>query len=320
MIFIHQDPQFSELLRIVADERGISGALVEKDYWVTHVLWALHDQGFDIWFKGGTSLSKGFDLIQRFSEDLDLRIDPGRVADLPPVANWKSDSDSRIAEREAYFEVLGQVMRIPDVSVIRDRVGEDKRVRSGDYRCKYPSDDLDDLPPAISPFVRLEVGRARVEPHVDRAISSFIHEHLVAEELIAGYHDTRLQAVRCVHPLVTLYEKLDAICRRYEREAFDPAGFVRHYEDAARIIAGAADLPELGSSIEALGRDLVDAKALKALPVGEHPAFRLDDKAKRAALDEAHEAIRPMFWRAPLGLEAACETIRGWLAERSWNV
>ena len=40
---------------------------------MTHTLWALRAAGFEIWFKGGTSLSKGFALIERFSEDLDLK-------------------------------------------------------------------------------------------------------------------------------------------------------------------------------------------------------------------------------------------------------
>jgi len=75
--FVHQDPEFPDLLRIVAGARRIPVALVEKDYWVTHTLWALHDLGIECWFKGGTSLSKGFGLIQRFSEDLDLKLGGG---------------------------------------------------------------------------------------------------------------------------------------------------------------------------------------------------------------------------------------------------
>ena len=65
MSFIHQDRDFNDLLGIVAERQGLAIALVEKDYWVTHALWAIHEQGFDIWFKGGTSLSKGFGLIER---------------------------------------------------------------------------------------------------------------------------------------------------------------------------------------------------------------------------------------------------------------
>ena len=69
MTFIHNDGEWGDLLRIVADEVGRDIALVEKDYWVTHTLWALHAQGFDIWLKGGTSLSTrdhaGSDRYQR---------------------------------------------------------------------------------------------------------------------------------------------------------------------------------------------------------------------------------------------------------------
>ena len=42
MSFVHDDPDFDGLLQIVANNRGLGVALVEKDYWVTHTLWALH--------------------------------------------------------------------------------------------------------------------------------------------------------------------------------------------------------------------------------------------------------------------------------------
>ena len=57
MTFIHHDPEFPDLLRIVAEARQIPVSLIEKDYWVTHTLWALQDLGMEVWFKGGTSLA-----------------------------------------------------------------------------------------------------------------------------------------------------------------------------------------------------------------------------------------------------------------------
>lgn len=59
MRFLHEDPEFGDLVLLVARERGIGPGLVEKDYQVTHALWSLAQQGFEVWFKGGTSLSKG---------------------------------------------------------------------------------------------------------------------------------------------------------------------------------------------------------------------------------------------------------------------
>jgi predicted nucleotidyltransferase component of viral defense system len=59
MNFIHDDPEFVDLVQIVAAARRMAPGLVEKDHWVTHALWSLHEAGLDVWFKGGTSLSKG---------------------------------------------------------------------------------------------------------------------------------------------------------------------------------------------------------------------------------------------------------------------
>lgn len=75
--FVHDSRDWDALLLIVATAVKRDVALVEKDYWVTHALWAIHEQGFEVWFKGGTSLSKGFGLIERFSEDIDARLDSG---------------------------------------------------------------------------------------------------------------------------------------------------------------------------------------------------------------------------------------------------
>ena len=80
MSFVHEQSGFDQFIRQVSETVGVARAQVEKDYWITHVLWALHASGLEIWFKGGTSLSKGFGIIQRFSEDLDLRLAPGTAA------------------------------------------------------------------------------------------------------------------------------------------------------------------------------------------------------------------------------------------------
>jgi hypothetical protein len=59
-------------------ESGIQAKAIEKDWWVTLVLKALFQTQYakHMAFKGGTSLSKGWDLISRFSEDIDIALDP----------------------------------------------------------------------------------------------------------------------------------------------------------------------------------------------------------------------------------------------------
>ena len=77
--YLHNHPEFADLIRIVAREESIDPALVEKDYWIMHVLWGLQQQSFQFALKGGTSLSKGHGIINRFSEDALLAAESGAV-------------------------------------------------------------------------------------------------------------------------------------------------------------------------------------------------------------------------------------------------
>jgi predicted nucleotidyltransferase component of viral defense system len=74
--FLHDRRDFDQLLAVVANDRGLDPMLVEKDYWIMHGLWGLQAQGFVFELKGGTFLSKCFGVIHRFSEDIDIRIEP----------------------------------------------------------------------------------------------------------------------------------------------------------------------------------------------------------------------------------------------------
>jgi hypothetical protein len=80
MTLLRDSPNdFASAVDNAADKLGLAPAFVEKDYWVTQVLRELHRQypGRFV-FKGGTSLSKGYNLIARFSEDVDILVQPAR--------------------------------------------------------------------------------------------------------------------------------------------------------------------------------------------------------------------------------------------------
>jgi hypothetical protein len=303
-------------VQIVARATGVAAALVEKDYWVTHTLWALHQTGLDIWFKGGTSLSKGFGLIQRFSEDLDLMVQHGTVGGLPEVSNWTSANKGPVARRRAFYGALVAAFVVPGVRVELDLSRVDQQARGADYLARYPGALLDQLAPGMSPFVRLEVGRARVVPWVRRSIGSFVHAHLDHMGKLAGYDDNRPASVRCVHPLVTLLEKLDAVRRRYGRADASPDGFVRHYEDAAQIVRAEGELPELEMSVRSLAEDMLEQGDIGALPAADDPALVLAERERRAAVERAYARVAPMYWGPRIPLDEARETLRGWLRQR----
>src|ERR1035437_1764357 len=77
---LSEHPQFEQAIIRAAThfrDQGLRESFIEKDYYVTEVLRAVAAYvGDKAIFKGGTSLSKGWNLIQRFSEDIDLFLDP----------------------------------------------------------------------------------------------------------------------------------------------------------------------------------------------------------------------------------------------------
>lgn len=75
-MYLHEDKEaFRNVIEQVSSKNGRTLAVVEKDYYVTLILQLLSEQLENCVFKGGTSLSKGFRVIDRFSEDIDITFD-----------------------------------------------------------------------------------------------------------------------------------------------------------------------------------------------------------------------------------------------------
>lgn len=313
-MFVHEDPEFDRLNRIVADATGINPALVEKDYWVTHALWALQHQGFEAWLKGGTSLSKGFGLIQRFSEDLDLKIDPGSVVGIPAIDEGDLDRKSTKAKaaRRARFEALEQRISIPGAGMARDPRVDLTDARETKLRVLYPGRFSADLPATMRSYVLLEIGVARVTPFVEKDMSSFVHEHLASRGQLADYHDNRPRRFRCVHPTVTALEKLQAISSKYMRHDVDPADFIRHYEDLARIVTS-SDLPPLPGSVRELADEMLRLKQIRWDPSPDHDALVCPPGERTEQVLRAYADIEPMFWGRRIPFDDACAAVRDWI-------
>lgn len=72
---LHSDKTlFRQAVQFTADQMQIPAIYIEKDYWVTFALYSIFNNeiGKDSVFKGGTALSKCYQMIERFSEDIDL--------------------------------------------------------------------------------------------------------------------------------------------------------------------------------------------------------------------------------------------------------
>ena len=108
---LHQHEDFAAFVTAAAAESELSEPFVEKDYWITEILRTVADTlGDRAIFKGGTSLSKGWNLIDRFSEDVDLFVNPA--------------VEPTLASPRAVDKVLKQlnqdVASIPGLDFIRD--------------------------------------------------------------------------------------------------------------------------------------------------------------------------------------------------------
>src|SRR4051794_18951062 len=137
--FLHNHPEFPDLIRIVAEEKGIDPALVEKDYWIMHCLYGLQQQKFKFALKGGTSLSKGHRVIDRFSEDIDILIEPPADQDVKVGRN--QNSAAQIKTRTDFYDWLAQNIKIDGISSVeRDTAFDDiPNYRSAGIRLSYDS-------------------------------------------------------------------------------------------------------------------------------------------------------------------------------------
>ena len=106
---LHHDLKlFSRTLRAASQHLGIKLEFVEKDYWITLVLSCLAKSKYvdESVFKGGTSLSKGHNLIERFSEDVDIAI----LNDMSKTGN-EIKTIMRTIEKEITYELIELQMK-----------------------------------------------------------------------------------------------------------------------------------------------------------------------------------------------------------------
>jgi hypothetical protein len=226
-----------------------SPALVEKDFWVC---WSLH-RLFEVLqfrpqliFKGGTSLSKAYNAIERFSEDVDLSLSPrdlGFAGDRNPEEPGISGKEVR-RRIKALIGACGETIRDRLLPTLRDDftsvIGPADwtiELVPGDLlttlNIAYPRSDLgDSFPAAIRPAIRLEMGaRSDDWPVEDREIRPYAAETFPAAFSRACCRVRVLDATRTFWEKATL---LHAECHRPAAKALAD-GMSRHYYDIYQL-------------------------------------------------------------------------------------
>lgn len=293
MTLLHDLPDFGDLIEVTARNHAIEPGLVEKDYWIMHGLLGLQQLGFRFELKGGTSLSKGFRLIHRFSEDIDILIHPDGV--LPTGKN--QNKPIHVGARRAFYDSLPARLHIPGfVSAERDRNFDDDRMRSAGIRLLYP--ELRPLPEGVKAGILLEAGFDQVAPNRPCLISSWAYETAMASGL-SGVTDNRAADVACYEPGYTLVEKLQTISTKFHRHLETgemPANFLRHYYDVYCLLEDPDVQEFIGSDAYVAHKEArfptVDEKVIE-----RNEAFLISDAQTRSRFEAAYRATSALYYR-----------------------
>ena len=227
------------ILENVREKRKLDVIAIEKDFWVSMVLKALFSlpAGKSIVFKGGTSLSKGWNLIDRFSEDIDLAIDReffGFAKDL-----GKNQRDKLRKTSKKYIEEtlaptlanqLGELGVADQINVVVPPVKESDKDPVElfiEYKSVLPS-----INPYINKRVKLEIScRSMREPFKEIPMRSMIAEEYADESLAEAPF-----LVPTVLPGRTFLEKVFLLHEEFQKENPRSYRMSRHLYDIEKLM------------------------------------------------------------------------------------
>jgi hypothetical protein len=257
------NPEFNRLLTSsVADRRGLflvtaarlgtTVQNVEKDFWVCWVLDALFNGlpagGPRLLFKGGTSLSKSYGLIERFSEDIDVTVfradidAPASVQDLEALS--RKQRDKRLDDiRTACQTFIGGPLKTQ-----LDGLAACLPIAGGLLRVSLDDDDADgqtllvqyptvsEADPYVRPAVKIEASaKSALDPHAARSIKPYVAGDV-------REFDLTVMGVMTVDPVRTFWDKvliLHSLRRSFEYKGTLRGGgqrVSRHYYDVDHML------------------------------------------------------------------------------------
>ncbi|HET9504929.1 MAG TPA: nucleotidyl transferase AbiEii/AbiGii toxin family protein [Hymenobacter sp.] len=250
-----QEQDFRNLITITATARGMRQSFIEKDYWVTWVLRNLADSTVaeQVVFKGGTSLSKGYGLIERFSEDVDLAV---------ILQEQQSDGALKKLIREIHKTAAGDLPEV-ELAGLTSKRGHNRLV----YH-QYPHLFTDPVPTTTEHILLEITAFGEPEPHSKRPLLSYLGQYLLDQGQPEAVREYGLEAFdfNVLSLARTFAEKIMALVRvSYETDPVAAAGRkVRHLYDLQQLVSHPEIVallagPGLAQQLAAVQRD--DARA-----------------------------------------------------------
>lgn len=200
---LHQNiPLFRDAVRITAQQMNIPPEFVEKDYWVTYALFTIfnNELGKDTVFKGGTALSKCYNMIERFSEDIDL-----------VVLRREGETDSKLkAKLKAVSTVIETVLPEVTIDGITHKMGMNRKTAhsySKEFKGNYGQ---------VRDVIILEsTWLGYYEPYTTKSIVSFVGQMMLNNKQadIAQENGLFPFDLLALEPIRTICEKTMSLVR-----------------------------------------------------------------------------------------------------------
>lgn len=223
---LFEHPDFEQAILNAAEhfrEQKLRPAIIEKDYCVTEALRVIASTAGDkVIFKGGTSLAKGWNLIQRFSEDIDIFLDP--AAFQPALGKNAIDRELR--------KLRDAISQHPALSFEK---GESRTIGGFGRNDRFSYKQHFGGPGEVANRVLVEAGTASGrEPSTVVELRSYLSRFLNEKGPSLGAEDEGSFSMRLLHFRRTFVEKMFAIHSKVEmlKRTKQPLGsYARHYYD-----------------------------------------------------------------------------------------
>ncbi len=193
----------------LAAKLKINPASIEKDWWVVRTLELIQtmDVSKFIVFKGGTSLSKAWNIIERFSEDVDLALDRSFLG-YDECKTVKQVKKLRSATRNYIYKDFIPALQNTFIKAgyrdVRVKLNEEEGKNLEPVQISILYKSCTTKSAYTNPYVKIEIGsRALREPSTNKEFNSLVGEHFPDRP----FADTQI-IVPCVNPERTLLEKL----------------------------------------------------------------------------------------------------------------
>lgn len=225
---LHENKQlFRQAVQFTAQQKGIPEIYVEKDYWVTYALHTIfkHKIGEEAVFKGGTALLKCYDLIYRFSEDIDI-----------VVLRREGESNNKLTTKiRQISSVVNAVLPEVDIAEVTQKMGMNRKTAHS-----YAKEFKGDYGQVRDVIIVEATWLGYYEPYTTKAVSSFIYEMIIntGQEVLVTEYGLQPFEVKVLEPKRTLCEKIMSLVRfsYSEKPIEDLKAKIRHTYDLRQLL------------------------------------------------------------------------------------